>query len=93
MLKSDRKIGDLDGKHLERHISVAEKDYDYLNLLVIKAKYKNKKQRLLKRFMFALKPNLRKQTLKALMMKKQKLWIGDLSSEDLEGRFWHNADF
>lgn len=88
MLKSDRKMGDLDGKLLERQISVAEKDCDNLNLLVIKAKCKNKNQRLLKRFMFALKPNLRKQTLNALMMKKQKLWISDLNSEDLEGSFF-----
>lgn len=57
-----------------------------MNVLLVKAKQKNRKQMLLKRLMlFGLKPSLRMAALKMLMCKKKKISLCDLSKDELDG--------
>lgn len=61
-----------------------EKDGTIQNSLVIRVKQRNRRQQLLKRLMFSLKPSLRMAALKMFMSKK-KIAINDLCPEDIKG--------
>lgn len=82
VLKNDDRVGDIDCKS-DNRISVMEKDGTIQNSLVIRVKQRNRRQQLLKRLMFSLKPSLRMAALKMFMSKK-KIAINDLCPEDIK---------
>lgn len=61
-----------------------EKDGALQNSLIIRVKQRNRKQQLLKRLMFSLKPSLRMAALK-MFMNKKKIAINDLYPDDTKG--------
>lgn len=87
MLENNDKLN-CDNKVPENKISISEYDSscNYVNLLVVKAKEKNNKQQLLKRLIFGLDPTLRSAVMKALVAKRKKLLLSDLSVDDFEGK-------
>lgn len=81
-------MNDTDYKSAENRISVMEKDITQ-NSLIIRVKQRNRKQQLLKKLMFSLKPSLRMAALK-MFMNKKRIIINELYPDDIKGNHFHN---